>query len=135
MDNLSSDQRSFAMGRVKQKDTRPEIVVRRLLHAEGFRFRLHRKDLPGTPDIVLPKYKSAIFVHGCFWHGHDCKRGRLPETRTEFWREKQQRNQDRDRRVARELTESGFRVLTVWECETKDTEALRVGLLLSLRGA
>ncbi|MAG98614.1 MAG: very short patch repair endonuclease, partial [Rhodospirillaceae bacterium] len=88
MDTVSSEKRSEIMRRVRQRNTGPEMVVRKLLHAIGYRFRLHRKGLPGSPDIVLPKYRAVIFVHGCFWHGHGCRKGRLPSTRRDFWRAK-----------------------------------------------
>ncbi|WP_448192816.1 very short patch repair endonuclease [Azospirillum sp. sgz301742] len=116
MDTLTPDQRRFAMSRVASRDTAPELALRRSLHAIGFRFRLHRKELPGRPDLVFPKYHAAIFVHGCFWHGHDCPRGRPPATRTEFWSAKIARNQARDAAAEQALIEAGWRVLTVWEC-------------------
>lgn len=118
--------RSRIMSAVRQKDTGPETIVRQLLHELGLRFRLQRKDLPGTPDIVLPKHKTVIFVHGCFWHRHDgCSKATTPKTRVEFWLEKFERNMDRDRRNERALLEQGWQVLVVWECETKDRDRLR----------
>ncbi len=96
MDKFSKEKRSEIMRSVGQKNTGPELAVRKLLHTLGYRFRLHRKSLPGTPDIVLPKYRAAIFLHGCFWHGHDCPKGKLPETRKEFWRAKIDCNRERD---------------------------------------
>lgn len=111
--------RSRIMSQVKVKDTAPEIKLRSILHRNGFRFRLNRKDLPGKPDIVLPKYKAVIFVHGCFWHGHDCKRGRRPKTNIEFWNEKIDKNIKRDQLDIIKLRELGWRVLVVWECEIK----------------
>ena len=117
-DTVSKAKRSLIMSRVRSRDTTPELAVRRALHAAGYRYRLHRKDLPGNPDIVLPKYRTAVQVHGCFWHGHQCRRGnRLPSTNTEYWQAKIQRNRDRDNRVCRSLTEAGWRVFTIWECE------------------
>jgi DNA mismatch endonuclease (patch repair protein) len=107
------------MARVGTKNTWPEIVVRKALHRRGFRFRLHAKTLPGRPDIVFPKWSVALFVHGCFWHGHDCKLFRLPKTRTEFWREKISRNRERDLKVQSELVQMGWRTFTVWECALK----------------
>ncbi|URD59893.1 DNA mismatch endonuclease Vsr [Sphingomonas sp. KRR8] len=105
------------------------MVVRRLLHAMGNRFRLHRRDLPGTPDIVLPGARKAIFVHGCFWHRHPgCPKATTPKTRREFWREKFDRNVERDRRKEVELRQAGWDVLTIWECETRDTVALEKNL-------
>lgn len=113
------------MARVGPKDTKPEMVVRRMLHAMGRRFRLHRRDLPGTPDIVLPAAKKAIFVHGCFWHRHPgCSKATTPKTRTDFWNDKFDRNVERDGRKERELRAAGWDVYTIWECETRDMTAL-----------
>lgn len=112
------------MGRIGSKNTAPELVVRRLLHSLGYRFRLHRKDLPGTPDIVLPGRRKAIFVHGCFWHAHGCRIGRPPKSRPEFWEPKLARNRARDEENSRDLEKAGWDVLTVWQCETKDKEAV-----------
>ena len=112
------------MGRIGSKNTAPELIVRRLLHSLGYRFRLHRKDLPGTPDVVLPGRRKAIFVHGCFWHAHGCRIGRPPKSRPEFWEPKLARNRARDEENSRDLEEAGWEVLTVWQCETKDKEAL-----------
>lgn len=133
MDVFDRETRSRVMSRVKQKDTRPELVVRKLLHAMGFRYRLHVKELPGKPDIVLPKYRSAIFVHGCFWHGHTCPRGRLPVTNVEFWREKIGGNVSRDAKQLLELENLGYRTEVVWECETKNVSELAVRLTKFLR--
>lgn len=117
--------RSEVMSRVHSKDTGPERAVRSLLHALGYRFRLHRKDLPGSPDIVLPGRKAIIFVHGCFWHGHDCKRGsRTPKANADYWTRKLAGNVARDSRTRTELETLGWRVLVVWECEIKHREAL-----------
>lgn len=117
--------RSRVMRAVKSKNTTPEKLVRSLLHAMGLRFRLHRKDLPGTPDIVLPKWKTVLFVHGCFWHGHDCPRGaRMPKTNAQYWSAKIERNRRRHEQVARQLKEQGWQVLVVWECQTKCQESL-----------
>ena len=121
MDRITPEDRSRLMSRVRSADTTPEMVVRRRLHAAGLRYRLHRRDLPGRPDLVLPRFKIAVFVHGCFWHGHlGCDRGRRrPKTRAEFWDRKLRENRDRDARVAAELQAMGWTVATVWECETK----------------
>jgi DNA mismatch endonuclease (patch repair protein) len=117
------------MAQVKGKNTKPELVVRRTLHALGYRFRLHRGDLPGRPDIVLPKYKTAIFVHGCFWHRHpNCARSSTPKTRVDFWQDKFDTNVARDTRNTQALKDAGWRVLTIWECETKQIEALSAQL-------
>jgi DNA mismatch endonuclease, patch repair protein len=124
VDTLTRQQRSAAMSAVRGKDTKPELIVRRLLHALGFRYRLHIKDLPGKPDIVFRKRKCVIFVNGCFWHGHDCPRGGRPTSNVEFWQQKIGKNLERDRRVTEELNVAGWRALTVWECETKKEDLL-----------
>lgn len=112
--------RSEMMAGIRAKDTKPELVVRRLLHSLGYRFRLHRKDLPGKPDIVLPKWHTVIFVHGCFWHGHEnCQLFRPPKTRTEFWTEKVNTNKKRDVAVQAAYSTLGWRVIVVWECTFK----------------
>jgi DNA mismatch endonuclease (patch repair protein) len=113
------------MSRVRSKNTGPEIAVRRLLHGLGYRFRLHRSDLPGKPDIVLPKYKTVVFVHGCFWHRHvGCKKTTTPKSRLEFWADKFERNIERDKRNRRFLTKLGWRVLVVWQCEARSPNRL-----------
>lgn len=125
MDRISPEARSQNMSRVRGKDTKPEIAVRKLLHARGYRFRLQRRDLPGKPDIVLPRYHTAVFVHGCFWHGHEgCKRAALPSTRTEFWSEKISKNAVRDRRTIEELDKLGFRSVIIWQCELRQPDAV-----------
>jgi DNA mismatch endonuclease, patch repair protein len=126
VDRISKSKRSQLMARVKQKDTAPELTVRRRLHALGYRFTLHSKKLPGTPDIILPKHKAIIFVHGCFWHGHNCKKGKLPETRKDFWKAKINKKQYRDSKCELALRELGYRVLVAWECEAKDQERLTI---------
>lgn len=118
-DVLTTEQRRLNMSRVRGRDTKPELTIRRGLHARGLRFRLHCKDLPGRPDIVFPKYRAVIFVHGCFWHAHDCPMFKWPQTREEFWREKITRNADRDRNAFSLLQDQGWRVMTVWECALK----------------
>lgn len=124
-DVFSPEVRRRIMSRVRSKDTAPEKMVRSWLHARGFRFRLHRKDLPGCPDIVLPKYKTVIFVHGCFWHRHEgCKRASTPATNVEFWTEKFRKNVERDAKTKKELKALGWKVIVVWECETKKDESL-----------
>jgi len=123
-DRLSLSARSSLMQRVKQKNTAPEKIVRSLLHRLGYRFRIHRKDLPGTPDIVLPSRRVAIFVHGCFWHGHDCRRGRAPSSNLEYWGPKLESNRERDSRKAAALAAAGWRVVVVWQCELDDEFAL-----------
>ena len=116
--------RSEIMSRIKSKNTKPEILVRSYLHREGFRFVLNKKDLPGKPDIVLPKHKTCIFVNGCFWHAHDCKNFKMPKTNVDFWKDKFQNNKKRDKRKSRQLRNSGWRVLTVWECEVRKNKRL-----------
>lgn len=116
-DTLTPEQRSARMSLIKGKDTQPELLVRRALHAAGFRFRLHRKDLPGRPDLVLPKYRAAIFIQGCFWHAHHCQKGRIPGTRSEFWKAKFESNKKRDARNIRALRKDGWRVACIWECQ------------------
>lgn len=118
--NSSSALRSRMMAAIRGKNTRPEIAVRRLLHASGFRFRLHRRDLPGRPDIVLPKYKLAILVHGCFWHRHPgCRYATIPKANAEFWQQKFATNVDRDSIALGKLHLAGWRTLVIWECELK----------------
>jgi DNA mismatch endonuclease (patch repair protein) len=125
-DRLSPEARSAHMRRIRKIDTTPERVVRRLVHGLGFRFRLHRRDLPGTPDLVLPRLRRAILVHGCFWHQHaGCRLARLPKSRGEYWLPKLWRNQERDAAAQAELKASGWEVLVVWECETGDLAGLR----------
>lgn len=115
--------RSAVMRAVKSKDTTPEMIVRKAAHVLGFRYRLHRRDLPGNPDLVFPIRRKVIFVNGCFWHGHDCARGsREPKTNVDYWRAKIARNVARDRCNLKALADTGWRVLTVWECETKKAE-------------
>lgn len=113
------------MARVRQRDTKPELLVRRLLFSQRWRYRLHSRKLPGTPDIVFSRLRAAIFVHGCFWHGHRaCALATVPKTRTEFWIEKVENNRKRDAEKEARLRELGWSVLTVWQCETKDIKAL-----------
>ena len=118
------------MAGIKSKNTKPELIVRKDLHSRGFRFRLHRRDLPGRPDIVMPKYRTAIFVHGCFWHGHDCRTFKWPKTREDFWRTKIEGNRSRDAAALAELTELGWHVEFIWECDLR-TNAVRAQRTLS----
>jgi DNA mismatch endonuclease (patch repair protein) len=119
-DVVDAATRSRMMKGIGPANTRPELTVRKALHKAGFRFRLHCKDLPGKPDIVLPRYRSVIFVHGCFWHMHDCRYFKLPSTRRDFWTQKLGSNKERDERKRRLLEETGWHVLVVWECEIRD---------------
>lgn len=112
------------MAKVRSKNTKPEIEVRSLLHSLGYRFRLHRKELPGKPDIVFKRRRKAIFVHGCFWHGHGCRIGKLPKSNVGFWRGKIERNRERDTEKRSELEELGWSVEEVWQCELKDNQTL-----------
>lgn len=126
MDVLTKEQRSRNMAAIKGANTAPELLVRSIIHRMGFRFGLHRRDLPGRPDIVLTSRKKLIFVHGCFWHIHNCRYGRVvPATNAEFWHAKRQSNVQRDKRNRKHLRDSGWEVLTIWECWTKDTSALQ----------
>ncbi|WP_243347238.1 very short patch repair endonuclease [Parabacteroides sp. FAFU027] len=114
--------RSYNMSRIKNKDTKPEILVRKFLFANGFRYRLNDKKLPGKPDIVLPKYKTVIFINGCFWHGHEnCKYFRLPKTRIEWWKNKIEKNKENDLKNHTLLKDAGYHVIVIWECEIKST--------------
>lgn len=123
MDTRTADQRRRIMQSVRQKDTGPEQAIRKALFAAGYRYRLHRKDLAGSPDIVFPSRRKAIFVHGCFWHGHDCSKGRLPKSRLDYWGPKIEANQSRDRRNLDMLEAQGWHVLVVWQCELKEFSA------------
>ena len=117
MDRLSKEHRSWNMSRIRSRDTRPEMVVRSLLHGAGFRFRLHVRELPGTPDIVLPKYRAVVFVHGCFWHRHPgCKYASVPRSNRKFWAKKFRENVTRDRVAQRSLERMGWHVVVIWEC-------------------
>lgn len=112
--------RSFNMSQIRSKDSKPEMIVRRFLHGQGFRYSLHKKGMPGNPDLVLRKHKTVIFVHGCFWHGHnDCRYFKIPETRKDWWEQKLQSNKLRDKKNKKDLTDLGWNVITVWECELK----------------
>lgn len=123
---MTSEQRSRVMRAVKGKDTGTEMTVRRIVHSMGYRYRLHRKDLPGKPDLVFGPRRKVIFVHGCFWHGHTCKRGdRIPRENRHYWTKKIARNKERDKEHVSALEAKGWKVLVIWECETKDTEWLR----------
>lgn len=125
-DVLTPDQRRRNMAAIKGKNTKPEMIVRRLIHSFGYRYRLHRKDLPGKPDLVFPSRCKVIEVYGCYWHMHDCQYGRVvPKTNTEFWQTKRLSNVTRDTKNSKELAKQGWRVLVIWECEIKDADKLR----------
>lgn len=136
MDQLTPSQRSENMSRIRSQDTRPELAVRRFLHKCGFRYRLHRKDLVGSPDIVLPKHRVVLFVHGCFWHRHvGCARATTPKTNVQFWQDKFAKTVDRDHRAETALNAQGWDVQVIWECRTKSDDSLRDALapILELR--
>jgi DNA mismatch endonuclease, patch repair protein len=133
VDNRSAESRSALMSRIGAKDTAPELAVRRILHALGYRFRLHRRGLPGTPDIVFPSRRKVIFVNGCFWHAHGCRIGRPPKSRPEFWIPKLERNRSKDARNRRALRRAGWGVLTVWQCQARFQDRL-VAQMISFLG-
>jgi len=135
VDFLSPKDRSERMSRIVSKDTQPELVLRRVLHGLGFRYRLHGSGLPGRPDLVLPRYKTVVFVHGCFWHRHaDCSIATTPKSNTSYWIDKFQKNVSRDARVTKALEEAGWRVLVVWECEVSSAvKAKSTGEKLAMR--
>jgi DNA mismatch endonuclease (patch repair protein) len=136
MDRLTPEERSRLMSKIRGKDTKPELLVRSMLHRAGYRFSLHRKDLPGKPDIVLRKYKTVVFVHGCFWHCHKgCKSAHLPKSNSAFWKRKLERNVANDSRHQAKLAEMGWNVVVVWECELKDPEAVLTQLMAELSRA
>jgi DNA mismatch endonuclease (patch repair protein) len=137
VDRITSAQRSALMAGIRSRNTAPELVVRRLLRKNGSGYRLHRRDLPGSPDVVLPRTRLTIFVHGCFWHGHCCPKGKLPNTRQSFWAAKIAANRQRDARNIRALRQLGWAVAIVWECETFQPEnlAIRLDKLLARRQA
>ena len=132
VDNLTPEARSERMSKIGGRHTAPEMIVRRMVHALGFRFRLHQKGLPGSPDLVFARHKKVLFVHGCYWHGHGCKIGKLPKSNVEFWRDKILKNRARDARNLRELRELGWSVHEVWQCETKKPAELKHALLAFL---
>lgn len=126
MDTLTTQERSERMARVRGKDTRPELIVRKLIHGMGYRYRLYGQDLPGKPDLVFPSRRKVVFVHGCFWHRHsNCALARMPKSRQEFWFPKLEANRKRDARVQAALRKAGWGLLIVWECQLRDTPRLR----------
>ena len=127
-DVFDKEKRSQIMASVKSKNSKAELAVRSMLHKMGFRFRIHVKNLPGVPDIVLPKHKTIIFVHGCFWHRHDCKKATMPSSNKEYWQNKFSRNIDRFKDVKLELISQGWRVFVVWECESENKSFLKLKL-------
>ncbi len=136
MDILTPQRRSALMSRIRSKDTKPELTVRRIAHAMGYRFRLHRRDLPGAPDLVFPRLKKAVFVHGCFWHRHPrCRYAYHPKSNLAFWRKKFSTNVTRDHTVLKMLRKLGWDVLVIWECQTDDVSVLTRRLLAYLKKA
>jgi len=133
-DTMTPECRSALMKRVGRRDTKPELVVRRMLHARGWRYRLHRKGLPGTPDLVFATRRAAIFVNGCFWHGHSCRLGRAPKSRAEFWGPKLDGNRERDARKISQLVDTGWRVMTVWQCSLAEPDTALTDIESFLRG-
>ncbi len=137
MDKITPEQRHYTMSRIRGKDTKPEILVRKYLFSEGFRFRKNDKRYPGHPDVVLPKYRTVVFVNGCFWHGHEgCRYYTVPKTNTEFWVAKVRRNQERDKADVAALTDAGWNVITIWECQLdkKSREETLSSLARVIRG-
>lgn len=135
VDVLTPEQRRLNMSRIRGRDTRPEMLLRRGLHAHGFRFRLHARDLPGRPDLVFPRYRATLLVHGCFWHGHGCPMCRPPSIRPHFWAAKIAENRARDHRTARALADMGWRVFTVWECSVRGPARQPLDAVLNLCAA
>jgi DNA mismatch endonuclease, patch repair protein len=129
---MSPEKRSALMARIRGRDTKPEMIVRCLLHRMGYRFRLHGRDLPGRPDIVFRSRRTVVFVHGCFWHRHDCGIAYMPKTRQQFWQDKFEGNVKRDQKVTNELKAAGWRVIVVWECQVDNLSALSTRLVKSL---
>lgn len=125
-DIVDTATRSRMMSGIRGKNTKPEMTIRSLLHRQGFRFRLHVKDMPGKPDIVLPRYRAVVLVNGCFWHGHDCSLFKQPSTRADWWREKLERNRRNDERARSSLEEAGWRIAVVWECALKGSDRINM---------
>lgn len=134
MDNLTPAERSRQMSLVRSKNTKPEMLVRHLLYELGYRYRLHRSDLPGRPDLVFPSRKKIIFVHGCFWHAHNCRLGRMPKSRLGYWKNKIKRNRERDAVTVRRLRGMHWKCLVLWECQLRDVNALSHRVDRFLRG-
>lgn len=133
VDVLTPEQRRYNMSQIKSKDTKPEITIRRLLHKLGYRYRLHRADLPGKPDMIFPKIKKVIFVHGCYWHMHRCRYGRVvPKTNAKFWQNKRNSNVERDRKNIKKLRKLGWDILVVWQCQIRSINKLQNKLIYFL---
>jgi len=125
IDNVSKEKRSEIMKRIRSKDTTPELIVRKLVHSLGYRYRLHDKKLPGKPDLVFSRWKKVIFVHGCFWHNHNCKQGKLPKSNLDYWLPKLKENCRRDARNQKLIISTGWKVLVIWQCQTRDIDTLK----------
>lgn len=133
MDTVSKQKRSEIMSKIGGKNTKPELIIRSILHSLGYRFRLHKKELPGVPDIVLSKYRTVIFVHGCFWHYHDaCRDGKIPKSNQSYWISKLLYNREKDKRHTEDLERLGWKAITVWECETKNPFSLACRLICEI---
>ena len=138
MDVFTKVERSHLMSKIRGKDTKPELIVRKYLHSKGLRFRLHSSNLPGKPDIVLKKYNSVVFVNGCFWHGHSgCKYHKIPKTRSEYWKNKIDRNKGKDKLAIRSLVDSGWNVYVIWECKLKkgSVDSTLINLVKNIRSS
>ncbi|NYF77976.1 very short patch repair endonuclease [Granulicella arctica] len=133
VDHIDPARRSLNMAAVRSKHTEPELVVRKIVYGLGYRYRLHWEKLPGKPDLVFPGKRKVIFVHGCFWHGHDCIRGRLPSTNLDFWEQKVGKNKERDSRVRNQLEAQGWNVLTLWQCRLKEASELKQTIVRFLK--
>ena len=131
MDIVSAATRSRMMSSIRSRNTKPEIIVRSLLHRKGFRFRLNVKDMPGKPDIILPRHRKVILVHGCYWHGHQCSIARLPTSSLDYWLPKIQRTRERDEAAVRQLSEMGWKCLVIWECQTRRDTTLLETLMIN----
>ena len=129
-DVVTKAMRSRMMSGIRSKNTKPELMIRHGLHSRGLRYRLHSKRIPGKPDLVFPKYRAVIMIHGCFWHGHDCQLFRYPSSRADFWYKKIERNRERDREIFTLLTSSNWRILTIWECSLKGTAKLPIDIII-----
>ncbi len=131
VDIVSSEKRSEMMSGIRSKNTQPEIIIRKAIHKEGFRFRLHSSGLPGKPDLVFPKYNAIIFIHGCFWHGHSCSLFKWPSSRSDFWRNKINSNRKKDKESLKKLLDEGWRVMIVWECTIKGRGRISLDKVIS----
>jgi len=133
-DVLTPEQRHQNMSAIKSKNTKPEVIARHIIHSMGYRYRLHQKDLPGKPDLVFPKYSKVIFIHGCYWHMHNCRYGRVvPKTNAKFWKNKRESNKNRDKKNRLDLKKLGWEILTIWECQLRNLTALEKRIVAFLQ--